>query len=89
MLICNYYKGCTDKLSGFVYDTSTRTFKSFVLKANEWAINGYYKPGVKLPGDIDYFFPTLSSMEMQLERLKDLYFTEDTNMQLDFGKFIL
>lgn len=90
MKICNYFKGGTDKLSGFVYDTETRKYKSFALKAEKWSDGcGYYKTGVKLPGDIDYFFPTFHVMSLQLEKLKDLGFNEDLTMQLNFGAFTL
>ena len=67
-----------------------RKYKSFALKAEEWSDGcGYYKTGVKLPGDIDYFFPTFHVMSLQLEKLKDLGFNEDLTMQLDFGAFTL
>lgn len=90
MQICNYFKGATDKLSGFVYDVAAKEYKTFSLKADEWSDGkGYYKPGGKLPGDIDYFFPTYNAMMLQLAKIKDLGFTENKNIQLDFGTFIL
>ena len=37
MLISNYYRGGTERLSGFIYDTEKKTYKEYSLKANEWS----------------------------------------------------
>ena len=68
MRIINYYRGSTDKLSGFVYDTDAKTYKEFAIAGKDWTEeyvknNTYYsrhKKNFKIPADIDYFFPTKS-----------------------------
>lgn len=97
MLISNYYRGSTDRLSGFIYDTDKKIFKTYSLKSSDW-VDEYQdkgctwskvKPGWKDPADIDYFFPTKSDVEMRLIRIKQLGFKKDTSMVLDFGLFKL
>ena len=93
MKIINYYRGSTDRLSGFVYDTDNNTYKEFTLAGNVWTeeikkgnnIYSVSKKAFKLPADIDYFFPTKSDMSTKLTDIKNLGFTEDAGMILDFG----
>ena len=97
MIICNYYRGGTDKLSGFVYDTEKKTYKEFSIQGKDWTRdfkkdnNIYSVPvsGFNNPGDIDYFFPTKADMTSRLETIKQLGFTRDDVMILDFGIFKL
>lgn len=104
MIICNYYRGGTDKLSGFVYDTEKKTYKEFTIVGEDWTdtvrkkapykyigerIYSVHKPGFKVPGDISYFFQTKSDMTDRLETIKQLGFTKDDVMILDFGIFKL
>ena len=97
MLISNYYRGVTDKLSGFVYDTEKKTYKKFVVKGKDWTDeyvqNGYIyskiKSGWKEPSDISYTFSSKGDMELKLCEIKQLNFTEDKSMKLDFGLFKL
>ena len=97
MLIANYYRGGTDRLSGFVYDTKKKTFTTYSIKGIDW-VEEYQdkgclwskpKTGWKEPADISYFFPTKSDMKECLTRIKQLGFKEDTSMVLDFGLFKL
>lgn len=103
MVICNYYRGGTDKLSGFVYDTEKKTYKEFVIQGKDWTQEVRNKapynyigeniysaaPGFVVPGDIDYFFQTKLDMSSRLETIKHLGFTKDDMMVLDFGIFKL
>ncbi len=97
MRIINYYRGSTDKLSGFVYDTETKTYKEFAIAGKNWTEeytknNTYYsrhKKNFKIPADIDYFFPTKTDMTHRLETIKKLKFKKDDKMVLDFGVCIL
>jgi len=93
MLISNYYRGSTELVSGFIYDTEKRTYKTFQLKAKEWSHTwrkgNYIKSGplkdFKNPADITYYFPSKSEMEMKLIDIQKLGFTEDNSIVLDFG----
>ena len=90
MTICNYYRGGTDRISGFVYNTDNKTFKSFIFSASKWLNeDGTYKFGFKTPGDIKYFFQTLRLLNDTLSELQYIGFKEDNNMPLDFGIFTL
>ena len=93
MLINNYFRGSTDKLSGFVYDTEKKTYREYVLKAEVWS-EEYWKNNTlysspkkkfKDPADISYFFPTKTDMLKRLETIKKLKFKEDVKMILNFG----
>ena len=65
MKIINYYRGGTDKLSGFVYDTDTKTYKEFSIKGGLWTkdimkngnMYSVSKPAFKIPADIDKIRP--------------------------------
>ena len=104
MLITNYYRGCTDRLSGFVCDTEQKTYKTFDLKAEEWS-QEYdvvkYRYGrleeqrvfgpmsnYHDPSIISYYFKTKSEMEIKLNEYKSIGFVENTSMVLDFGTVI-
>ena len=97
MLINNCYRGCTDRLSGFTYDTDRKTYKVYSLHGKEWtreekrerALWSFPKDGWREPGDINYCFPTKFDMELHLEIIKELGFAEDKEMALDFGIFKL
>lgn len=73
MEICNYFRGATDKVTGFTYDTERKTYTDFVLKSNEWD-----PKTIKLPGDVKYFFPTL----------RDLKNCKKQIIQLGFVRFV-
>ena len=89
MLITNYYRGGTDRVSGFVFDTEKKIYKEFVFKGKEWRDRNTYDfiDGFKMYGDLQYFFPTLRDMEHQLVQIRVLNFKEDPSMVLDFGIF--
>ena len=91
MFITNYYRGSTNKLTGFTFDTERKKYKEFVLAPKDWTNTiDYYsikKDGFEMPGDLSYYFPTKSEMSGKLEQLKQLGFVEDQNMILDFGIF--
>ena len=97
MRIINYYRGGTDKLSGFVYDTDTKTYKEFAIAGKDWTENfkkdntlySRHKKNFKIPADIDYFFPTKGDMTKRLDTIKKLKFKKDNKMILDFGVCIL
>lgn len=93
MLINNYYRGGTNLLTGFVFNTEEKTYKKYQLKANEWSYE-YEKGGYilsapvsdfKVPADISYYFTTKSEMEIQLDKIIILGFTENNSILLDFG----
>ena len=104
MLITNYYRGCTERLSGFVCDTEKKTYKTFSLKADEWSheyeVDKYRRgrmvkeevsgplPDYHNPSEISYYFNTKSEMEMKLSDYKYIGFVEDNSMILDFGSVI-
>ena len=93
MKIVNWYCGGTDRLTGYMFDTESKTYKQFCLKGETWAVswkqgNNFYsgpKDGFKDPGDLAYYFPTLWECMRKLEELKKLGFTEDNDIVLDFG----
>lgn len=93
MLINNYYRGGTNLFTGFVFNTEEKTYKKYQLKANEWSYE-YEKDNniisapvsdFKVPADISYYFSTKSEMEIQLDKIIILGFTEDNSILLDFG----
>ena len=93
MIISNYYRGVSEKITGFVIDTENKTFKKYVLAPTEWSHE--YKvgshicsgplPEFKNCGDIYYYFQTKTEMENWLEKYKKLGFVEDNQLSLDFG----
>ena len=97
MLINNYYRGGTDRISGFVYDTEKKTYKNYVMTSDKWTdvkitVGGKIiktKKGFKVPVEISYYFSTKQEMEMMLNLLKTLGFREDPAINLDFGIFTL
>lgn len=97
MLICDYYRGCTDKLTGHLYDTEKKTFKKFSIKGDIWTVHyrdGLYlrskpKETFKVPADIEYYFKTQFECECKISILKTLGFIEDQTMELDFGCVVL
>ena len=97
MTILNYYRGGTDRLTGFLFDTDRKTYRTFMLKAQDWAMewkegNKLYsgpKPGWKKPGDSHYWFLNLYQCNEKLHEIQSLGFTEDNTMPLDFGIFVL
>ena len=96
MLITNYYRGSTDRLSGFTFDTEMKVYKTFVIPAKEWShewidknhnlMSGPLK-GFTTPGDVYYYFRTKTELDEKLTQLKRLKFKEDKTMILDFGIF--
>lgn len=96
MLIMNFYRGCTDRLSGFVYDTEKKDYKEFSLSGKEWVENymkdDYFfsraKKEYKSPADIEYGFQTKADMEIKLNEIKRLGFKQNKTMSLDFGVYI-
>ncbi len=80
MKINNYYLDSTGKITGFVYDTEAKTYKDFVLEPDEWS-----PETIKLPSSMEYFFPTLGTLNACQKKLKTLGFVEDNNMQLSFA----
>ena len=96
MQIFNYYRGATDKLSGFLFDTDTKKYKEVTVKNTEWSHEYKHKgatlvapiEGFTAPGDIAYFFNTKSNLDAQLDKIRKLGFTEDKNIVVDFGIFI-
>ena len=100
MIINNYYRGATDKVSGFAYDTEAKTYKEFSIQGKDWTREAVgvdefgrkrscimTKEGFRLAGDIACSFQTKWDMEIRLDDIKELGFTEDTAMVLDFGIF--
>ena len=94
MLITNYYRGGTERLSGFTFDTEKKTYKSFVIPAKEWSHEWVDNKGnvmsaplknFKTPGDVYYHFGTKAELDEKLSAIKRLKFKEDTTMVLDFG----
>ena len=93
MLITNYYRGGTDLLTGFTFDTDQKTYKTFTLVPQEWAhawVDGSHiksgpLQGFKAPGDLAYYFQTKHEMASKLNQIITLGFKEDLNMSLDFG----
>lgn len=93
MLIINYYRGGTDRLSGFIFDTEKKIYKEFCLPADTWSEeytkdNTYYsrpKKKFKAPGDISYYFQTKWEMESKMVEIRKLGFKKNDNMVLDFG----
>ena len=93
MQILNYYRGSTDRLSGFAFDTEKKAYKEFSLSANDWVTFKRYKQhlisepkeGFKQPCDIGYFFQTRRELDEKLHDLIVLGFKEDESMVLDFG----
>lgn len=97
MTICNYYRGGTDRLTGFVFNTELKTYKRFQIKTDIWT-ETYYKDNVefsrplkefKTPADIYYYFNTLTECFDKLNEIKELGFAEDETMKLDFGVVVL
>lgn len=95
MIITNYYRGGTDRLSGFTFDTEMKTYKEFVIPGKLWTKEYVRRDRVMVgpmdgfdnPGDLDYYFPTLTEVHMKLNDIKRLGFKEDKDMVLDFGIF--
>ena len=94
MLITNYYRGGTERLSGFTFDTEKKTYKSFVIPAKEWSHTWVDKKGnimsaaldgFTTPGDVYYYFNTKAELDEKLSAIRRLKFKEDTTMVLDFG----
>lgn len=94
MLITNYYRGGTERLSGFTFDTEKKTYKSFVIPAKEWSHTWVDKrgniisaplDGFTTPGDVYYYFNTKTELDEKLSAIRRLKFKEDTTMVLDFG----
>ncbi len=97
MVINNYYRGTTDKLTGFVFDTESKTYKEYKLNADQWSktVKGtreiYVVPrdSFVTPGDISYYFRTKEELKRQLEVIKSLGYKTDDGIRLDFGAFVL
>lgn len=95
MLIMNYYRGGTDRVSGFLADTEDKTLKKFEFPSAKWlnydpkTRTCSHKKNFKMPGDIEYHFPTKGDMELQEIRYANVGFTEDPSIHLNFGAFIL
>lgn len=99
MIICNYYRGNTDRLTGFIFDTEKKTYKKFLIKGSDWTETYYRKDrkswfstcldGFKIPADISYYFVTLTECESKLGEIKKLGFIEDNDITLDFNIFKL
>ncbi|ADL36099.1 hypothetical protein bpr_II161 (plasmid) [Butyrivibrio proteoclasticus B316] len=92
MLINTYYKGATDKVTGFVYDTDRKSFKDYSFVSSEWlTIKGREEEAVenfKMCGDMCYFMPTLKVLNQQRNELVNFCsFFEAADMVLDFGAF--
>ena len=95
MLISNYYRGGTDKVTGFVADTDRKVFKCYSFRGEEW-IDSHITPGgvvyeikegFRDAGDLGYNFPTKVDMEIKLHDYQHLGFKEDADIVLDFGIF--
>lgn len=94
MLITSYYRGATDKLSGVTFDTERHIFKTWSLKPDDWSHT--YKKGNStysttnndfvIPGDIDFYHTQKYDLNKTIAKLKDIGFTEDTTMVLNFKK---
>lgn len=94
MVITSYYRGSSDRLSGVTFDTEKKTFKTWVLKANEWCHE--YRKGntlyskanddFKAPGDLQYYHQYKSELDTKVVELQRLGFVEDTTMVLTFKK---
>lgn len=93
MIITNYYRGSTDRLSGFVFDTDKKTYKEFVIPGKIWTEDKgdkiCTKDGFDPPGDLQYYFRTLTEMQWKLDDVRKMGFKEDKNMILDFGIFTM
>ncbi len=88
--IANYYRGGTERLSGFIADTDAKTYKSFSLKGDQWrdgkmGVDDRMKKGFGFGADIEYYFPTKTDMECQRTKYELAGFTEDDTKVLDFG----
>lgn len=93
MIITNYYRGSTDKLTGFAFDTDRKTYKEFAIPGKIWTDDKGNrispKNGFDTPGDLDYYFRTLTEMQWKLDDVRKMGFEEDKNMILDFGIFTM
>ena len=94
MLISTYYRGETNKVSGFTFDTEEKTYKEYSFKESEWLFedknhNMHWKTGFDpdMSADIAYFTPTFGDMQSYLTHIQNKGFIEDKNMILDFGCF--
>jgi hypothetical protein len=96
MIISNYYRGGTNRITGFTVDTEKKIYKKFVIKESQWkekTDDVYHDPpkiqGFKMPGPMEYYFPTKTDMEIKLTQYENLGFIENKFMTLDFGIFKL
>ena len=89
MIITNFYRGQTNKLSGFTFDTQTATYKYWEVAADKWTItaplgHAFPKDNFALPGHLVYAYGTKYCLLNQLKKLKELGFAEDRTMKLSF-----
>ena len=75
MKISVSYRGSSDKLSGFVFDTEKKTYATFVINGKDWTrsemkktdrgvyMYSYPKKGFDTPGDIHFDERTLADVE--------------------------
>lgn len=89
MTISTYYRGGTDRVSGFIFDVESMSYKEFIFGWKMWIESGYPKKGFKMVGDLQYHTQTFGDMIDKLEAIQNLGFIEDKNMILDFGIFVM
>lgn len=96
MKISVSYRGSSDKLSGFVFDTEKKTYATFVINGKDWTrsemkktdrgvyMYSYPKKGFDTPGDIHFDERTLADVEGYLYQVEKIGFKE-TDDAIDFG----
>ena len=93
MQIATYYRGGTDKITGFVFDTDEHSYKTFYINKDEWTEYTHRfschmrKENFKMAGDIEYHMETKGDVDRQLSKIEALGYSVDNTMILDFGIF--
>lgn len=92
MIISITYRGSSDKLTGILLNTESKTYQTFVIKGKDWTNEIHMKKewytirkkGFNIPDDLNFSQMSLGDVKTYLIDIKRLGFTK-TMKKINFG----